>query len=228
MHKINCLELLQRSVPKLASQAGFFVARGFDSGPAGTYHARAMGNLLRDRRTPSELAECGQVIEFEVKINDFSRLAAIVQADLAALDADRLPAGWQNEPVIGRLEFGFVDAQSRLPVLDGRVAVTFDAVCQRCLGPLRCSLDVPLRLMFAADAASGNVADDYELWELAGDTFRPLDVVDESLVMALPLAVMHKNDASCFVPEDGVAEPADVKIRPFAALRSQMDSEDQS
>ena len=226
MHKINCLELFQRSVPKLVSQTAFFVAHGFDSGSAGTYHARAMGNPLRDRRTPSELAECGQVIEIERKIKDFPQLAAIVQADLAALDPDRLPAGWRNAPVSGRLEFGFGDAQNRLPVLDGRVAVTFDAVCQRCLGPFRCSLDVPLRLMFGVAAMSSDVAGNYELWDLAGDTLRPLDVVDESLVMALPLVAMHQNDPSCIAPEGGAAEPADVKIRPFAALRSQMDTDD--
>ena len=185
-----------------------------------------MGNPLRDRRTPSELAECGQVIEIERKIKDFPQLAAIVQADLAALDADRLPAGSRNAPVSGRLEFGFGDAQNRLPVLDGRVAVTFDAVCQRCLGPFRCSLDVPLRLMFGVAAMSSDVAGNYELWDLAGDTLRPLDVVDESLVMALPLAAKHQNDPSCIAPEGGAAEPADVKIRPFAALRSQMDTDD--
>ena len=199
---------------------------GFDSGRRGPYHARAMGNPLRDRRTPSELAESGQVIEFKQKLNDFERLAAVVEADLARLDPDTLPADWRDAPVSGRLAFGFVDAQNRLPVLDGRAAVTFDAVCQRCLQPLRWSLDVPVRLLFGTAAPGSAESADYELWELPEATFTPLDVVDELLVMAMPLAAMHAGDADCIAPPDRVAESTG-KIRPFAALKAQMDTEKQ-
>jgi len=186
-----------------------------------------MGNPLRDRRTPSELAESGQVIDFKQKIDDFERLAAIVQADLAALDPDTLPAGWRDEPVSGRLEFSFADAQNQFPVLDGRVAVAVDAVCQRCLAPIRYPLEVPLRLMFGTAADGSLAAGDYEFWELSEAMLRPLDVVDEALVMAMPLAAMHENDASCCGPEEAVGISAE-KIQPFASLKSQMDKENQN
>ncbi|MDH5584054.1 MAG: hypothetical protein OEY82_09330, partial [Gammaproteobacteria bacterium] len=58
----------------------------FDSGGPCPYDARAMGNLLRDRRTAAEFASVGQVIEFVEKIGSFAGLAAIVEADLAALE----------------------------------------------------------------------------------------------------------------------------------------------
>ena len=182
-----------------------------------------MGNPLRDRRTPLELAASGQVIEFEGKINDFERLAAAVAAELATLEPDTLPAGWRDAPVSGRLAFGFADAQERLPVLEGRVAVTYDAVCQRCLTPFRWSMDVPLRLLFATEDSTASESAEYEFWELAEATFTPLDLVDESLVMAMPLAAMHDNDAVCSAPLDEAEQAAD-KIRPFAALKAQMDT----
>ena len=182
-----------------------------------------MGNPLRDRRTPSELAASGQVIEFKEKIGDFERLAAVVEADLAALDPAKLPADWRDSPVSGRLAFGYVDAQNRLPALEGRAEVTFDAVCQRCLAPFRWSLDVPLRLLFGTETDGGAVAVEYELWELPEATMRPIDIVDESLVMAMPLAAMHVNDPACGAADDTVDESAE-KIRPFAALKAQMDT----
>ena len=206
--------------------APYFAGQGFDSGCAGPYHARAMGNPLRDRRTPSELAESGQVIEFKEKLDDFTRLAAVVEADLAALDPATLPADWRAAPVSGRLVFGFAAAQNRLPVLDGRAAVTLDAVCQRCLEPFRWSLDVPMRLLFGAAGSGATEAADYELWELPEATFTPLEVVDELLVMAMPLAAMHDGDAECGAPQEKVDESTG-KIRPFAALKAQMDTDKQ-
>ena len=73
-----------------------FLAPLFDSDAPGPYHARAMGNPLRDRRPLAELAEKGQVIEITAKISDFERLAGIVEADLATLDPDKLPQGWRD------------------------------------------------------------------------------------------------------------------------------------
>ena len=51
-----------------------------------------MGNPLRERRSAADLAAGAQVIEFAKKVSDFERLSVIIEADLAALDADRMPA----------------------------------------------------------------------------------------------------------------------------------------
>ena len=182
-----------------------------------------MRNLLRVRRTPSELAVSGQVIEINEKIHDLERLAEILAADLRVLEPDRLPAAWRDSRVTGRLSFGFVDAQNKVPALDGRVAVTIDAVCQRCLEPFRLPLEARLRLVFATDQPVTGGAGEYEVWELSEATLRPVDVVEEALIMALPLAAMHEKDAACQGPEKTAAESA-AGIRPFAELKSQMDT----
>ena len=182
-----------------------------------------MGNPLRDRRTPQEFAASGQVIDFICKISDLEQLASIIEADLEALNPDKLPAGWRDTDVAGQLRFGFADAQNGLPTLEGEVATTIDAVCQRCLMPLRLPLAVEPRLLFGG-AGSPRAADDgYELWELDEETLRPLDIIEESLIMALPLAAVHDDD-TCHEP-DVVANEVEDKIRPFAALRAQMEKE---
>jgi uncharacterized metal-binding protein YceD (DUF177 family) len=201
-----------------------FRAVHFDSGSGGTYHARAMGNTLRDRRTPLELAASGQVIEFSEKIFDFERLAAIVQGDLESLDPDKLPSGWRDSLVSGRLSFSFADAQNKLPMLEGRVTATPDAVCQRCLEPFEMPLAADLRLLLGDDESTGMGDDDLEIWELNEDTFRPLDLVEEALIMAMPYAAMHVDDDICRGPGEKVSEPGD-NTRPFAALKAQMEKE---
>ncbi len=190
-----------------------------------------MSNPLRDRRTPSELAASGQIIEFQCKIRELARLAAIVRADLETLDSGTVPPGWADAAVRGRLAFGFADAQGGLrpqgkwPALQGEVTATIDAVCQRCLQPLQLPLAAELRLLFAADAATAAGDDGFEVWELEEDTLRPLDLVEEALIMALPLAVRHVDDAVCREPDLPDEEPGEM-IRPFADLRSQMEQDD--
>lgn len=184
-----------------------------------------MGNPLRDRRTAAEFASVGQVIEFTEKISSFAGLAAIVEADLAALEPARKPLAWREREVSGRLKFGFVDVAGRLPIVSGRATTNIDAVCQRCLEPFQLTLDIEPKLLLldAEQVVEGYEA--FEVWELDNPALRPQDIVEELLIMALPYSAMHSRKAECKV--FSAAEPPDVagitKLkRPFANLRSQM------
>lgn len=186
-----------------------------------------MGNPLRDRRPLAELAGQGQVIEITEKVGDFARLAGIVERDLAALDPDKLPRNWRDSAVTGRLVFGFIDAQKQVAVLEGEVAVTVEAVCQRCLEPFRLNLCSELHLLpvVSGDSAladDGFADDGFEVWELEDDTVCPADIVEESLIMAIPLSAMHDSGETCR-NFDAEASDATQTTRPFAALKSQLD-----
>ena len=189
-----------------------------------------MGNPLRDRRTPSELAASGQVIEMSETISNFKQLVAIVEADLDALSPDKLPPDWRNTVVTGKVVFGFADAQSglrpegMLPSAAGRVMVTIDMVCQRCLEPMQLPLVTDLRILFATGQADAVNDDGYEIWELAEESLRPLDLIEEALIMAMPLAATHVNDAAC-KESAAIEEESGDTIRPFADLKSQMREE---
>ena len=175
---------------------------------------------LRDRRTAAEWAAIRQVIEIAEKVSDFEQLAAIVEADLSALDADKIPPDWRAAAVEGQLEFGFADAQQRLPYVNCRVAVTVDVVCQRCLEAFRLPLAAEAKLLLLAFEESADGYDEFEVWEVEEDLLRPQDVVEELLIMAMPLAAMHTESAVC----KALSAPDDDEemTRPFAALRAQM------
>ncbi len=184
-----------------------------------------MGNPLRDPRTAAELASVGQVIDFNDKISSFEGFARIVEADLAALDPEKMLSGWRDRAVLGELQFGFADADERIPIVTGSATVDVDAVCQRCLEPFQLQLEIePKLLLLDAGQADDGYAD-FEVWELDEATMRPQDIVEELLIMAMPFSPMHDNMADCKAimsadPSDD--DGAEKLVTPFAALRSQM------
>jgi len=192
-----------------------------------------MGNPLRDLRAPSEFAANGQLIEFSEEIRNFEHLADIVEADLSALNPDKMPQDWRDSVVAGQLEFAVASEQGGLPVLEGQVAATVYAVCQRCLEPFRLPLEAELRFVFEDESTLDGQSDQYagyEVWELAGQTLRPLDLVEEALIMELPFSAIHGDKADCniadFTGQETKVDSGERITRPFAELKAQMESED--
>jgi len=183
-----------------------------------------MGNPLQECRAPQDFAARGQVIEIADEISGFERLAEIVAMDLAALDPDKIPPDWRGRTVAGQLSFDFIDAQGSVPALKGQVAVTIDAVCQRCLTAFALPLNAELRLLFDGDQAVSVDGEEYEVWEFDEDEVCPADIVEEALIMAMPFVAMHDGEANCV--RAAVSPEVEEKMTtPFANLKAQMDKE---
>ena len=180
-----------------------------------------MANPLRDRRTAAEWAANGQVIEIAEKLGSLEQLSSIVKADLAALDDAKKPGQWRDSPISGSLKFGFADARRELPQVHCRLAATLSAVCQRCLEPFELSLETEADLLLHGLDETAHGYDEHDGWELEESTLRPLAIVEELLIMALPFSAMHVDARSCrALPAEPVEQ--DEKTKPFAALRAQM------
>ena len=69
-----------------------------------------------------------------------------------------------------------------------------------------------------------SAGDDFEPWELEDEKVCPAEIVEEVLIMAMPLSAMHENAAAC-----RVYEPAEEEVqqttRPFATLKAQLDQD---
>ncbi len=191
----------------------------------GPYHARAMANPLLERAPPKVFAERGQVIEKQEKLELFPRLSEVVGDDLRRLDTP--PAGWRQSPVAIRLAFGWADTARGLPVLEGYARAEVPVVCQRCLEPFSLMLGADLKLLFSGPGQGADASPDYEVWELDEAALRPLDVVDEALVMIMPLAAMHESEEDCGpLAKQAAAGKEEAQVRPFADLKSQMRDRD--
>jgi uncharacterized metal-binding protein YceD (DUF177 family) len=64
--------------------------------------------------------------------------------------------------------------------------------------------------------------EEYEIWETAENTVRPLDIVDEALTMAMPLSPAHVDATMCGPLAEKLQLEESKLVRPFADLRSQM------
>jgi uncharacterized metal-binding protein YceD (DUF177 family) len=168
------------------------------------------------------LAGGPQVVEIEERIAEFPRLSEALSGGLAAVDPAHRPANWDLVPVTGRICFDGVDAQSTALAADVTVAVQVPQVCQRCLEAYIEPLAVDTKLIFVREQEAPE-REGYENWELDEDRLRPLDLVDELLVMALPFAALHDDDScrgAATAPEAASEKP----LRPFADLRAQMEA----
>jgi uncharacterized metal-binding protein YceD (DUF177 family) len=108
--------------------------------------------------------------------------------------------------------------------LEGEVTATLDAVCQRCLEPFRLTLSVELRLLPTTVEQGVSAGADFEPWELDEEMVCPAEIVEEVLIMAIPLSAMHDTTEACggYEPAD---EQAEQTTRPFAALKAQLDQD---
>lgn len=180
-----------------------------------------MGDPLRDRRPPRDLAQDQQVVEISHEIGDFSRLIEIVNADLSALDSGKIPADWHKSRVAGRLKFGHSAAGDGVAELNLRLEATVPATCQRCLRPFAMPLETSLALLVCGPGEAPDEQQGFEIWELDEDVVSPLEIADEALVMAMPLAAMHEDSEDCVA--EAATTVAEKTTMPFANLREQMD-----
>jgi uncharacterized protein len=92
------------------------------------------------------------------------------------------------------------------------------------MGELAIQIDVPCRLVFAEeDAADAAVPADEELMTTHAGRISLAELVEEELLLALPLVPMHGEGTECSrraVPQTPVADER--KQRPFAGLRDLM------
>ncbi len=185
-----------------------------------------MATPLHQSYSPQDLADKKQVIEYKGKIEEFSRLSEIVAADLGVLGKPEAEEAWRAAPVEIRLQFAWADARRTIPQVTGRVAADMPAICQRCLEVFRYPLEIDLSLALV-DASEEQIDPDLqnsvETWEIEQDKMRLVDLVEESLIMAMPLAPTHDEEHSCGKLAKPEEQTDRAKVRPFADLKAAME-----
>lgn len=181
-----------------------------------------MANPLLEYVAPKKRADIGQVIEINGSIEDFSHLTEVIEADLSALPDAKMPQQWRQAPVHIKLRFGWTEAHSGVPVLEGCVSASVMALCQRCLDPFELALSVELKLLLPQPGVTPAECDGYEIWESDEQDVRLADIIEEALIMAMPFSALHELSDDCsMLTEEGPADDRDT-VQPFANLRSQM------
>jgi len=133
------------------------------------------------------------------------------------IEAGALPGTVAN----AQLRFALFE---RHPTIAARVAGVAVLTCQRCLQPCECTIDEQALLMVVANG-NDEVAGGYEPCIGDAEHLSVVAVVEEQVLLALPLAPVHANSddcraaATCEAPGDGRED----RQRPFANLRDLID-----
>lgn len=114
------------------------------------------------------------------------------------------------------LSFGF--DESRTCVVETTIATSLVLECQRCLGPVTIEVHKSSLLGLIRDKDEADALDKaYEPLELGEDTISVMELIEDELLLAIPLSPLHdENECSGKEVLDQINE--DAKPRPFAAL----------
>lgn len=157
-----------------------------------------------------ELARQQKKTEGELALSSLPRLREALQAlgvaDAAALSALRVHYQLQGLPPR-------FFSEAALPMLSLTLQSDLPLVCQRCFAPLPQALDLQFEFALCDDPPEALLEDEQVDWlEEDGETTIE-SLVEDELLMALPIAVMHEE--ACVSLQQSAGE----KPNPFAALK---------
>ena len=155
----------------------------------------------------------GRFDAFEVAAAVTDR-AGVVAARGLPRAADQLAEGTGAAPIAWRISGGH-DGMGR-PLLTVRLDGTVPLVCQRCLQPFAATVAQQTDLLLARDEAELARLDAEETEVvLANTTLDPRNLVEDELLLSLPLSPRHDEDA-CAAARRSMTDEG--KRSPFAGL----------
>lgn len=125
---------------------------------------------------PLKLAEADARLQGWLPLNEMSRLTARLASSEGRAE--------------GYLQFG-VDAD-QTHFIRGRIKASLSLICQRCLGQMQFPVDIEVSLgIIGADEDAGRLAGIYEPLLLATATGDLTEIIEDELLLALPILELH-------------------------------------
>jgi uncharacterized protein len=164
-----------------------------------------------------------ELIDVGVLTSQMGRL----QREFALASFERLADRLERSDGRATVELRVVEV-GEFPALEGTLSAWPWLVCQRCLEPFAAVLDAQVRVAFvASDADAERLPDTFEPVELDAGRFDLHAIVEDELLLALPLVPMHATAAECANAQVVIAEEKSVEPkkdspthRPFGDLRA--------
>lgn len=106
-----------------------------------------------------------------------------------------------------KLKFAMLDNR---PVIHGELRATVELVCQRCLGVMQHPVMETFDLMLVENEAGlDRVPESHEPWLANALCLNVLELVEEQLLLALPLIARHDDERHCVDVDAALAEIAE-------------------
>lgn len=108
----------------------------------------------------------------------------------------------------------------------GNVSAKLPVECQRCLQPMEIDVEGRFKFALISDEEEAELLpDEFEPYLLEGEEQSVIDLVEDELLLSLPMVTMHDNACSEIMTQQQEEIAAQKKAaHPFAALQSLKDS----
>ena len=126
-----------------------------------------------------------------------------------------------------RLEFGY---SFGFACLKASVSADLVVKCQRCLNPMKQSVTGSFKFaLVSSEDEFELVPDEFEPYLLEGEEQSIIDLVEDELLLSMPMVMSHDEACSAFMSEQGEQiKAAREAAHPFAALKALRDDSDNS
>jgi uncharacterized protein len=157
---------------------------------------------------PFRFAHNGRELEGEIELTELSRLRPSLFSDSGTV----------------KVKMRFDIDQTGTPFMQGMFTTTLSLTCERCMEELRYPVEINTLLgLVKHERLVSRLSEQYEPWIIDETDFvNPADVIEDELILALPLVPKH--DFDC-LPKDvwqsgdeEVEETPEKQASPFAVL----------
>ena len=163
-----------------------------------------MLSRLPERIEPMALAEAGREFSGSIDLAGMARLAPLLASDQGRLDVTL---------VLDRDEAG-------TRFMAGQVRGQLQLLCQRCLGTMDYALDSEFRLgLVRGEEEAQTLPSGYEPLLVGADAMPLAEIVEDEVLLSLPIVVLHQEPHPCAARQYQEALPEDAqRENPFAVL----------
>lgn len=189
----------------------------FDSARSRTYDTRPMSRPPAESPTASRHS----VDQFVVDANVLAHAGLTWERKFSDISFARLvDATLSTRPAVAiKLNFSRLDQR---PVISGDMRAEIELMCQRCMRPMVYPAHERFELMLVeSEAELPSVPESHEPWIANAVHLNLLELIEEQLLLALPLIAKHADERDCINVSTSAetTAPGDEVQRPFGNLR---------
>jgi DUF177 domain-containing protein len=168
-----------------------------------------MQSILPEQLDVIQKAKFGAEIEGTWPINKLQRFSELLLDDAGDLQAE--------------LKF---QKLGHLRLIDGNITAELKVACQRCMQPMDLPLNIDFKLgLICKEAQAEGLPEGYEPYLIEGDSENIPHMLEEELLLAMPLVAMHEHDCSDYLQQqrkrqqDEAEQQEEEKENPFSQLK---------
>ncbi|MDH3343121.1 MAG: YceD family protein [Gammaproteobacteria bacterium] len=105
--------------------------------------------------------------------------------------------------------------------LQGKVDASLDLICQRCMGPMKHEVSGQFKFgLMTSEEYEDKIPPDADPYLLEGDEQSVVEILEDELLLSIPIAAMHEEECSEFLQQQNEERRVEKeKSNPFAVLK---------